>query len=53
MKTAKENRNEVRETSVTIPLTEEEKAKIFAAAQKKGLTMSAFVRMIVNEIFEK
>lgn len=53
MKTPKANRDEVRENSVTIPMTAEEKERIRAYAEKKGLSMSAFVRMIVNEIFER
>lgn len=49
MKTAKLNRDEVRENTITIPMTKAEKEAISSAAQKIGLSMSAFVRMVINK----
>ena len=49
MKTAKANRDEVRENTLTITATRAEKEAIKKAANKIGLTMSAWVRMVLNE----
>lgn len=49
MKTAKANRDEVRENTLTITATRAEKEAIKKAADKIGLTMSAWVRMVLNE----
>ena len=49
MKTAKDNRDEVRENTLTITATRAEKEAIKKAANKIGLTMSAWVRMVLNE----
>ena len=49
MKTAKSNRDEVRENSFTVLATKMEKEAIQKMANKKGLTMSAWVRMVINE----
>ena len=53
MKTAKENRDEIRANSFTVMATKEEKERLVAEAHKKGLSLSALVRMILNEHFEK
>lgn len=53
MKTAKSNRDEVRENSFTVMTTKTEKERLIAEAHKKGLSLSALVRMILNEHFEK
>lgn len=53
MKTARTNRNEIRANSLTIPMTAEEKKRIEAAAAKKGLSMSAFARLVFSEFLEK
>lgn len=53
MKKPKTNREEVRENSFTVMATRPEKERLFAEAHKKGLSLSALVRMIVNEYFEK
>lgn len=49
MKTPKANRNEVRESTFTVTATKAEKDAIREAANKSGLTMSAWVRMVLNE----
>lgn len=49
MKTAKTNREEVRESTFTVTVTKAEKEAIQKVAHKTGLTMSAWVRMVLNE----
>ena len=49
MKTAKKNHEEVRESTFTVTVTKAEKEAIKKAANKIGLTMSAWVRMVLNE----
>lgn len=49
MKTAKSNRDEVRANSFTVMANKAEKEAIQDAANKSGLTMSAWVRMVLNE----
>lgn len=49
MKTPRSNRNEVRENSFTVMATKAEKEAIQRMADKSGLSMSAWVRMVINE----
>jgi hypothetical protein len=49
VKTAKANRDEVREHSLTIPMSKIEKETIQEMAQKYGLTMAAWARMVISE----
>ena len=49
MKTAKTNRENVRESTFTVTVTKEEKEAIQEMAYKTGLTMSAWVRMVLAE----
>lgn len=49
MKTAKSNRDEVRENSFTVPATKAEKAAFVKESHEMGLSLSAWVRMILNE----
>lgn len=49
MKTPKANRDEVRESTLTIPLTRAEKEAVKKRSDKIGITMSAWVRMVLNE----
>ena len=49
MKKPNENRDEIRENSLTVMSTKEEKEAIKKMANKSGLTMSAWVRMVLNE----
>jgi predicted HicB family RNase H-like nuclease len=49
MKTPRSNRDEVRENSFTVLATKAEKEAIQKMADKNGLSMSAWVRMVINE----
>lgn len=49
MKTAKTNREEVRANSLTVPMTREEKKRLEKAAEDRGLSMSAFARLVFYE----
>ena len=49
MKTAKINRDEVRETTFPVTVTRPEKKAIQEEANKIGLTMSSWVSMIIGE----
>ena len=49
MKTSKSNREEVRANTLTVPMTKQEKSLIEAAAAKRGLSMSAFARLVFYE----
>lgn len=49
MKTPKVNRDEVRESTFTVTVTKAEKEAVQRMAEKSGLTMSAWVRMVLNE----
>ena len=53
MKTPRANRNEVREMSLTVPMSKDEKEKIQKRADEMGVTMSAFVRFAVNDFLKK
>ena len=46
-------RDDIRANALTIPMTAEEKAKIRIAADRMGLTMSAFARLIIKKEIEK
>ena len=47
MKTPKANRDDVRETTLTVTVTKAEKEAIQDMANKRGITMSAWVRMVL------
>ena len=49
MKTAKTNREKVRESTFTVTVTKEEKEAIQEMAYKTGLTVCARVRMVLAE----
>lgn len=49
MKTKKTNRNEVRENTLCILLTLPEKEAVEKEANKMGLSMSAWARMVIAE----
>lgn len=52
LKTAKSNRDEVRENSIAVPMTKEEKEGVRKAADDMGLSMSAFVRVVLKEFIK-
>lgn len=49
MNKPKANREEVRETTFTVSVTRAEKKSIQEMANKSGLTLSAWVRMVLAE----
>lgn len=49
MKTKRTNRDEVRNDSLTIPMTIAEKEAIREASAQSGLTMTAWARMVLNK----
>jgi predicted HicB family RNase H-like nuclease len=49
MKTPKANRDDVRESTFTATVTKAEKKAIQEMANKSGLTLSAWVRMVLAE----
>lgn len=53
MKTSKSNRDEVRANSLVIPMTKEEKEAVKKSAENMGITMSAFVRLILKDFMKK
>lgn len=53
MKTPKKNRDEVRENSLTIPMSREEKESVKKAADNMGVTMSAFARIVLKDFMKK
>lgn len=46
-------RDDIRANALTIPMTAEEKEKIRIAADRMGLTMSAFARLVIKKEIEK
>lgn len=53
MKMPKENRDEIRENALTIPMRKDEKEKIRLVSQRMGLSMSCLVRIALNEFLRK
>lgn len=53
MKTAKSNREEVRENSLTIPMNADEKHQVKLAAEKMGVPMSTFARLVLKDYIKK
>lgn len=53
MKTAKSNRDEVRENSLTVPMNKEEKQAVQNAANNMGVSMSAFARIVLKDFLKK
>lgn len=53
MKTKVADRKRVRGTVITFPVNEYEKTKIIAEADRRGLSMAAFVRDIIADYFKK
>lgn len=49
MNKPKANRDEVRENTFTVTATRAEKEAIQKAANQNGLSLSAWVRMVLNE----
>jgi uncharacterized protein (DUF1778 family) len=53
MKTKKENRDEIRANSLTVPMSKDEKELVQRAANKMGVTMSAFARVAIKDYARK
>lgn len=53
MKTPKINREEVRASSLTIPMTEAEKREVKDAADRLGVTLASFARMVLKKHLNK
>lgn len=53
MKTPRSNRDDVRENSFTVMATKAEKEAIQRMADKSGLSMSAWVRLVINRELNK
>ena len=49
MKTPKANRDEIRAENLSIPMTKAEKEAVQNAADSRGLTMTAWARMVLAE----
>lgn len=47
------NREEQRENQIAVPMSEHEKNRIKEAAKKNDRSMASFIRMVLNEYFEK
>ena len=46
-------REEQRESQIAVPMSEHEKNRVKEAAKKSDRSMASFVRMVLNEYFEK
>ena len=53
MKVAKTNREEVRENSLTVPMSKSEKDEVKRMSNEMGVSMSSFVRIIIKEFIKK
>lgn len=53
MKMPKTNRDEVRANTFTVCCLEKEKKQIEEAARNMGLSLSSFVRLVLNSHFEQ
>ena len=53
MKTAKSNRDEVRENTLAILLSREEKNAVQNKADEMGVSMSTFARIVLKDFLKK
>lgn len=53
MNKPKENRNEIRNKFLTVPMSQEEKDRISKGAKEMGITKASFVRVVLNDFFKK
>lgn len=49
MRTKREDRSTVRESTISFVVTEKEKAKMWEAADEAGVTLSALARLAIKE----
>ncbi len=53
MKMAKTNRDEIRENTLCVPMSKQEKESVQKAADDMGVSMSAFARMVLKDFMKK
>ena len=53
MNKKKADRSIIRDTSITVQLNRAEKQRIEKAAQRRGITNSTFIRMLINDYLEE
>ena len=53
MKMAKTNREEVRENSLTVPMSKSEKDEVKRMSNEMGVSMSSFARIVIKEFIKK
>lgn len=53
MKMPKENRETIRDEMLIVKMSYAEKAELQAASDKKGLSMSSYVRMLIKQDIER
>jgi L-rhamnose isomerase len=53
MNKPKTNRDEVRENSLTIPMSKQEKERVQKKANEMGISMSALGRVVLSDFFKK
>ena len=53
MNKKKTNRDEVRENSLTIPMSKAEKERVQKKANEMGISMSALGRVVLGDFFKK
>ena len=53
MKTPRANRSEIRDETLTVPMSKKEKDRVKQEAQEMGITSSCFVRIVLNDFFKK
>ena len=52
MKISKTNREEIRENSLTIPMSKQEKESVKKSADDMGVSMSAFARIVLKDFMK-
>lgn len=53
MKTPMANRDEIRDETLTVPMSKNEKARVKQKAKEIGITSSSLVRIALNDFFKK
>ena len=51
MNKPKENRDEIKNKSLTVPMSQEEKDRIKQSAREMGISNASFVRVVLNDFF--
>ena len=53
MKTPITNRDEIRDETLTVPMSKKEKDRVKQKAQDMGITSSSLVRIVLSDFFKK